>query len=117
LYKEIVLFSCTVFVYTNTPLFLPESVKINCFDRFFLTVASVIAKTKSRKRPGNPARLHEKIAFRLASPVNAKPFGCCAALTAPTFPLEKSPPSGRETPCSEEGREVTLLSVVVVFPC
>jgi hypothetical protein len=54
------------------------------------------------------------LASRLASSVNAKPYGCCAALTAPTFPLEKSPPPGRETPGCGEGaeREVTLPLVV-----
>ena len=71
-------------------------------------------KPKSGKKPGNPARLHERVASRLASSVKAKPYGCYAALTAPTFPLEKSPPPGRETPCFGEGeeREVTLPLVV-----
>jgi len=48
------------------------------------------------------------------SHVKAKPFGCYAALTAPPFPLEKTPPPGRKTPGFGAGkkREVALPLVV-----
>jgi len=48
--------------------------------------ATPVAKTKSRGQ-NPPARLGKNVASRWASSVKAKPYGCYAALTAPTFPL------------------------------
>jgi hypothetical protein len=58
----------------------------------------------NRKKTRNPARLHESVASRLASSIKAKPSGRYAALTAPPFPLEKSPPPSRETPGFGKGK-------------